>query len=215
MEDVSDVCFDLNQMMWRQHGYYERVLRIQSVCRERCSVSKGLEDLYTDHANIRALLQLLESEMERYRIGGVPDVELLRSMMNDIVVFQNLVHHSKEDLVFDRLMQRDPASAEAIRDLLTEHARLAIVSHRFAAALSDVANGIELPRGWLDQLLSEYVTAVRSHMEMEEKEFFPRAADHLTDADWREIDALIKSIKDLRISTTVAETQLWLGSQEP
>jgi hemerythrin-like domain-containing protein len=178
-------------------------------------MSKGLEELYTDHANIRAVLQLLESEMERYRIAGVPDVELLQSMMNDIVVFQNLVHHSKEDLVLDRLIQRDPASAESILDLLTDHARLGMVSHRFAAALSDVSNDIELPRGWLDQLLSEYVTALRSHMEMEEKEFFPRAADHLTDADWREIDAMIESIKGLRISTTVAETQLWLGSHEP
>jgi hemerythrin-like domain-containing protein len=176
-------------------------------------MSKGLEELYTDHTNIRVLLQLLESEMKRYRNGAVPDFELLQSMMNDIVVFQNLVHHPKEDLIFQRLIKRDPAGAETILDLLTDHARLAIVSRRFAAALSDVASGVELPRGWFDQLLSEYLTAVQLHMEMEEKEFFPRAADHLTDQDWYEIDAIVEKIKGVRIAKTVAETQLWLGDR--
>jgi hypothetical protein len=52
-------------------------------------------------------------------------------------------------------------------------------------------------------------------MEMEEKEFFPRAADHLTDEDWREVDAMIENIKGIRISATVAETQLWLRNQAP
>ena len=173
---------------------------------------KELKDLYTDHANMRVLLQLLESEMERYRNGVVPDFELLQSMINDIVVFQSLAHHPKEDLVFHRLLQRDPLSAEATLDLLTDHARLAVLSRRFAAALSDVASGVELPRSWFDQLLFEFVAAVRSHMEMEEKEFFPRAKDHLTDADWSEIDAIVERIKGLRISTTVADTQLWLRS---
>src|SRR5215475_7462378 len=109
---------------------------------------KELQDLYTDHANMRVLLNLLESEMHRYRNGGVPDFELLHNMMNDIVEFQNLVHHPKEDLVYSRLLQRDPESADAVLDLLTDHAHLAMVSRRFIVALNDVANGVEMPRGW-------------------------------------------------------------------
>jgi hemerythrin-like domain-containing protein len=173
-------------------------------------MSNGLEELYSDHANMRLLLQLLEAEMQRYRNGAVPDFELLQSILEDLIVFQNLIHHAKEDLVFQRLMQRDPAGTENILDLLTDHARLAIVSRRFAAALSDVASGVELPRDWFDQLLSEYVTAVRSHMDSEEKVFFLQAADHLTDADWSEIDAMMGKIKGLRISATIADAQLWL-----
>jgi hemerythrin-like domain-containing protein len=173
-------------------------------------MSKGLEELYSDHANMRVLLELLESEIARYGNGEVPDFELLRSMLEDLIVFQNLVHHAKEDLVFDRLIERDPAGAETILDLLTDHALLGIVSRRFAAALSDVANNVELPREWFDQLLSEYLTAVRLHMEIEEKEFLVRAANHLTDADWLEIDAMIGKIKGVRISATIADAQLWL-----
>ena len=176
-------------------------------------MGKGLEELYADHANVRVLLQLPESEMERYRNGAVPDFELLHSIVNDIAVFQNLVHHPREDLVYERLIRRDPTSVEPILDLLTDHARLALLSHRFAAALSDVANSVEVPRGWFDQLLSDCIMALRSHMDMEEKKFFPRAADHLTDEDWHEIDDMVEKIKALRISTTVGETQLWLIDQ--
>src|SRR5574342_144411 len=117
-------------------------------------MSKGLEELYSDHANLRVLLQFLGAEMERYRNGAVPDFELLQTMLNDLVIFQNLVHHPKEDLVFDRLMQRDPSSAETILDLFTDHARLGVRSRRFTAALADVANGVDLPRSWFDQLLT-------------------------------------------------------------
>ena len=80
---------------------------------------------------------------------------------------------------------------------------------------ADVANGVDLPRSWFDQLLTEYVTAVQLHMETEEKEFFPRAADHLTDEDWYEIDAMIDKIKGMRISKTIVETRLWLGAPGP
>ena len=79
-------------------------------------MSKGLEELFTDHANMRVLLQMLEHELDRYRDGKTPDFELLQSMINDIIVFQNLVHHPKEDLVFARLIQREPIGAEPILD---------------------------------------------------------------------------------------------------
>ena len=178
-------------------------------------MDKGLEELYADHANMRVLLQLLESEMERYRNGAVPDFKLLQSIVNDIAVFQSLVHHPKEDLIYERLIKRDPTSVEPILDFMTDHARLALLSRRFAAALSDVANKVEVPRGWFDQLLADCVTAMRSHMEIEEKEFFPRAADCLTDEDWREVDDMVEKIKALRIATTVGETKLWLNDQLP
>ena len=174
-------------------------------------MSKGLEELYTDHANMRVLLQMLERELDRYRDGKIPDFELLQSMINDIIVFQNLVHHPKEDLVFARLIQREPIGAEPILDLLTDHARLAVVSRRFVVALHDIASGIEVRRDWFDQLLSEFLTAIRSHMNLEERKFFPRAADCLSDEDWLEIDAMMDKIKGLRISATIAETKLWLN----
>ena len=178
-------------------------------------MSNGLEGLYADHANMRALLQLLDSELTRYRDQGKADFELLQSMMDDVVLFQNLVHHPKEDLVLARLMERDPRSAEAILGLFTEHAKLAVLTHRFMMILRDVGAGAELPRGWFEQLLSDYVSAVQAHMEMEEKDFFPQAADRLTDKDWQEVDALVEKLRGPRIAKTLAEARQWLEQPYP
>lgn len=176
-------------------------------------MSKGLEALYGDHENMRLLLRLLEAEMEHYRAGGIPDFELLHSIMDYTLLIPNLIHHPKEDLVFQHLIQRHPASAEAILDLLTEHARLGVLTRRIAAALRNVAADVELPRAWLEDLLSEYVTAMRSHMEIEEREFFPRAADHLTDLDWAQIDAATATLKDPVFGGTAEESYGRLSSR--
>jgi hemerythrin-like domain-containing protein len=126
-----------------------------------------------------------------------------------------VVHHAREDLVFARLIQRNPASAEDVLDLLTEHAQLAVLTHRFTSTLGQVQAGVELPRNWFDQVLSDYVIAMRSHMEIEEKEFFPRAADELTDVDWAEIDAMMEQIKGPSLADTIEEALVWLGVDEP
>ena len=177
-------------------------------------MSKELEDLCTDHANMRALLQILESELERYRAGQRADFELLESKVNEAVLFQNLVHHEKEDLVFKRLIQRDPDGAEEILGLLTDHARLALITRRLTSALSKVASGIQVPRGWIEQLLLDYVTTTRLHMDMEEKKFFPRAADNLTDGDWHEIDAITERIKGEFLQPFWRSLAMWVGKQE-
>ncbi len=174
-------------------------------------MSKGLEGLYRDHENMRLLLRIVETESEHYRGGGILDLELLHSIMDYTMLIPNLIHHPKEDLVYQHLIQRHPASAEAILDLLTEHARLGVLTRRVGAALRNVAADVELPRAWLEGLLSEYVTAMRSHMEIEEREFFPLAAEHLTDMDWTQIDAATAMLKDPVFGGTAEESygRLW------
>jgi hypothetical protein len=48
------------------------------------SMSRGLEELYGDHVRMRMLLRLLQSQIDGYRQGEVPDFELLQSMMGDL-----------------------------------------------------------------------------------------------------------------------------------
>jgi hemerythrin-like domain-containing protein len=188
---------------------------VQKIVWPSCQMSDGLEGLYADHANMKALLRLLESELIRYRENGKADFELLQSMMDDVILFQNLFHHPKEDLVFARLMVRHQASAEAVLSVFTEHAKLAVVTHRFAMALRAVGAGAELPRGWFEELWSDYVSFVRGHMEAEEKDLFPRAADRLTNLDWQEVDALVEKLKGPHIAKTLAEAEQWLDYQNP
>jgi hypothetical protein len=52
-------------------------------------------------------------------------------------------------------------------------------------------------------------------MAIEEKEFFPRAADELTDVDWAEYDAMMKRITGPSLAKTIDGALVWLGASEP
>jgi len=147
-----------------------------------------IDQLGRDHRNMRLLLDLVEAEMEAYRTGGVADFELLEMIGRYILDYPDLIHHPREDLVFERLLQRDPGARETVGDLVADHRRLAQVTQRFAAAVAEAARDVELPRAWLEGLLHEFLQASRAHMQAEERNFLPRAMAHLTDEDWAAID---------------------------
>lgn len=159
-------------------------------------MSQVIEQLRRDHVNMRRLLQIIEEQMSLHRRGGVLDFDLLESIMEYTLHFPHLIHHPKEDLVYRRLLQRDPGSVEEVLDLLTDHARLGALARRLAEALRNVALDAELPRDLFEGIARKYVDHTRRHMEMEEQDFFPRALLRLEVEDWAEIDAAIASSRD-------------------
>ena len=155
-----------------------------------------IDQLARDHRNMRLLLDIIEAEMERYGEGRSPDFELLQMTARYILDYPDLIHHPKEDMVFARLIERDPGAREAMSDLIADHRRLAEVTRRFAATIDDAARDVELPRVWLATLVQEFLHANRTHMQAEERHFLPRAMAHLTESDWSEIDERISGRAD-------------------
>jgi hemerythrin-like domain-containing protein len=155
-----------------------------------------LEQIQRDHRNMRLLLDIVEEEMDAYHEDRVPDFELLRSIAEYTLNYPDLVHHPKEDLVFQRLVARDPAAKGVIGDLTQEHKRLGELTRRFAAAIANAARDVEMPREWLESLAKEYLSANLRHMQLEETQFLPRAMAALTDQDWAEVDAKAASGND-------------------
>lgn len=152
-------------------------------------ISQAIEQLQLDHRNMNRLLSLLRAELEVGRAGRTWDFDLLHSVMEYALNFPDLCHHPKEDLIYRRMVERNPAAAAPIGDLLKEHAHLAELTRQLAAALRNVEHDVEIPRQWLENLVETYVAANRRHIAAEEQSFFPQALVALTDADWREIDA--------------------------
>ena len=86
-------------------------------------------------------------------------------------------------------MERDPASKGVVGDLTKEHQELARLTHRFAAALHNVAHDVELPRALFMQVAGEYLMRSREHMDTEEHSFFPRLITVFGDDDWQDFEA--------------------------
>jgi hemerythrin-like domain-containing protein len=167
-----------------------------------------LDQIQRDHRNMRLLLGIVEEEMDAYHEGRVPDFDLLRSIAEYTLHYPDLFHHPKEDLVFERLVARDPSAKAVIGDLGQEHKRLGDLTRRFAAALGNAARDVEMPRAWLESLAQEYLSANLTHMQLEEKQFLPRAIATLTDQDWAEIDEKAGRASDPVFGTKVEDAYL-------
>jgi hemerythrin-like domain-containing protein len=169
-----------------------------------------IDQLGRDHRNLRLLLDMAEEETTAWRDGRVTDFDLLRMIAEYTLHYPDLVHHPKENLVFERLLMHDPGAKAVIGDLVEEHRRLAELTRRFAAAIGNAARDVELPREWFDSLARQYFSANRSHMQVEEEHFLPRAKAILTDEDWGAIDERLAHASDPVFGEKVAEAYLFL-----
>ena len=100
-----------------------------------------VELLSREHRNIEKLLDILEHELEVFNRGDRPDYEVIRAIISYFEVHLEVYHHPQEDLVFDKLKMRDPATAAKIGDLAGEHkkgsGRLSQVAKTVDAVLAD------------------------------------------------------------------------------
>jgi hemerythrin-like domain-containing protein len=171
---------------------------------------QAIDQLRRDHRNMRLLLDMVEEETNAWRESRVPDFDLLRMIAEYTLHYPELIHHPKEDLLFEWLVRRDPGAKPVIGDLVGEHRRLAELTRRFAAAMSNAAHDVELPREWLDSLTGEYLLANRLHMQTEEEHLLPRAMAMLKEEDWAAIDERLTHADDPVFGEKVAKAYLHL-----
>ena len=152
---------------------------------------------------MRQLLRVLEDELQAYDTRGAADFDLLKQVLEYTLHYPNLIHHPREEVLFRRLLERDPASKVMIGTLTEEHEDLARLTHRFAAALHNVAHDVELPRALFRKLADEYLARSRQHMDTEEQKFFPRLIAILSDKDWADFDGLVARGYDPLFGTTI------------
>lgn len=164
---------------------------------------EALAHLQIDHRNMRQLLHVLEEELRAHENRGSADFDLMKQILEYTLHYPNLIHHPREEMLFRRLLEHDPASKAMVGDLTKEHEDLARLTHRFAAALHNVAHDVELPRALFSKLADEYISRSRQHMETEERKFFPRLMAVFSDEDWSDFDGLVARGYDPLFGTSV------------
>ena len=159
-------------------------------------MAKILDVLGDDHRNMARLFDLLARELNTFKDSGRPDYDLVESILEYCLHYPDLCHHPKEDLIYEKLQTRDPASANVIGNLKIEHQKLSALTMRFSSALRNVLEDQTLLRDWFLELGNDFLTLTRSHMLMEEVLFFPAARKALTDEDWAELDDAWETVAD-------------------
>lgn len=161
--------------------------------------------LRREHANMAALVKTLDWQMREFEIGGQPDYDVIRSVVDYFLSFPDLYHHPKEDLVFERLKLRAPEVAERIGDLRREHEMIAARSREFSAGLKAILEEAHVPREAFVRWARAFIDVQMRHMDMEEADFFPSALQVLSDQDWQELETAMTTPDDPLFGENVGE----------
>lgn len=159
-------------------------------------MSDVIDSINKDHANLAKLLAAVERQLDVFDTGESPDYDIIRGVIDYCLNYPDLYHHPKEDLIYQRLRERDPAAVEQVGDLEAEHRHLTELTHRFSNALHSILRDAEVPRDAFNEVAREFIEHQRQHMGMEEAVFLPAAERTLTASDWAEIDAQMTKRED-------------------
>ncbi len=164
-----------------------------------------MEQLKADHGNISHLLATLDEQMVVIHDEGNADFELMHDIMMYMTHYPDHTHHPMEDLVFQKLTSRDRSADGVVTQLKREHTALAEKGQRFTEMLRHVVDGAMVERKDLENTGRDYISFLRSHMEVEDSDAFPRAEQALSDKDWEDIASNIEARTDPVFGPVVAD----------
>ena len=149
-----------------------------------------------EHRAFAALLTLLEQQLERVRTGGAPNFQMMLDIVDYMIDYADRFHHPKEDLVFARVAERQPAAADSVHQLAREHSAIVANGRALAREIEAVVGGEIVERSVVEELGRRYLDAFRRHMYAEEQGLFLAAVEYLSDADWDSIERASARVED-------------------
>jgi hemerythrin-like domain-containing protein len=166
-----------------------------------------------EHVNFATLLDLLEEQLDLFHRGKKPDYEMMLDIMFYMTHYPDVLHHPREDLAFERVLELDASSRPIVDDLAEQHIRLKDFGDVLVRSLENIVDGSITARDRVEVPGRAYIAEFRNHMLKEEKAILPLAAKLLSDGDWAAIGAAIKHIDDPVFGTKSEERYASLRQQ--
>lgn len=176
--------------------------------RGRSSRDRVVNTLRTEHKNIEKLLVtvLEETGSSAKKARGVPDYRVIEGILDYLGNYTDSFHHPREDLMFKRLLKRQPDLREPLELLMNEHHAIESEVAELGAQLVSHLNGAHA--GSRDKRLDadcrRYVKKLRRHLHFEESDVFPHT-DVLSRRDWQAVDKGLVHEPDPLFGDTVME----------
>ena len=148
-----------------------------------------IELLREEHRDIGQLLDVLEDELKTFNRRERPDYDVIEAIIRYFQDYPDCCHHPKEDMIFAKLKLRNPGAAKRAGDVEADHRQETERLDRVANVVRNVLLDREISRQTFSEVMRDFIDHQRLHMAMEERSFFPAAANALRPEDWQEIDA--------------------------
>ena len=152
---------------------------------------RSLEIIRDEHSSLAAMLQSMRMLVDRGP-GDDPKnfFDVLRAMLFYIDEFPERLHHPKEtELLFPRVAAAAPEVGVAIARLDRDHEYTEKAVRDIQHLLMAWEYMGESRRQAFVYGFTRYVNLYLAHMQLEEQEVLPAAEKHLTEADWKLLDA--------------------------
>jgi hemerythrin-like domain-containing protein len=164
-----------------------------------------MQVLADDHANMRALMGLLETEVDKMADGGHADVEMISAVAEYLLEYPDRFHHPMEDLIIQGLRAAGAVPESSVEALEAEHGRISRLATELHDAAIAVAAEQPMRRDRFVECARHYIAALRHHMDVEDAEFFPRAEAFLSAEDRAAIAARLPDLNDPLFGTATRE----------
>ncbi|MBK7730623.1 MAG: hemerythrin domain-containing protein [Gammaproteobacteria bacterium] len=152
--------------------------------RPRCTVRCLLPDAVAhrrswslstiEHRYIASLLRSAGGQADNLLPGRSPDYGMIHDIVRLHGELPDQYHHPREDLVFDRLLERDAESRDVVEQLLEGHREVSRLSRELLDELSRGTSGDHpADKQKIKFLCDRYIGYYWDHMNMEEGKLFP------------------------------------------
>ncbi|MEJ2058971.1 MAG: hemerythrin domain-containing protein [Gammaproteobacteria bacterium] len=148
-----------------------------------------LDTLREDHVNLSKLLVLLSDQLATLQAGDTPDYNLMRDIVDYIDNYPDLVHHPREDVMFEVYLEHHRKQRKEINELMEEHKLLPELTDRLLESIDAILSDAIQEREAFETRLYDYIQIQRRHLDTEEATVFPTIRAALKEDDWRRIEA--------------------------
>lgn len=155
-----------------------------------------LQELHKDHTNFARILALLEKQLGLVRQGNSADLYILSEIVDYMQSYPDLLHHPREDIIFNVYMERTSREKEQIETLMREHRQLLDRTKSLREYLDQWELDYPLPRDAIADLIDDYLRAQWDHLNLEEGTMYKILSEELTPEDWDRIEASMPSGSD-------------------
>ncbi len=145
-----------------------------------------------EHQHLGNRLHILKQELRAWSKGKEPNTALLRLLVRFFETFPDEIHHKKEDMIYDALIEKGVLESAYLKRLRGEHDEMAELTSAFSKNLKDF---VENRKGAADKLidkLNRFIDMQEVHMADEESQFLPLAESELSGRKFARLQSAIR-----------------------
>lgn len=165
---------------------------------------EAVTTLCDEHRYMILLLDALEEKIQGEDEIPAADYFLIHDVVHYMHEYPDAVHHPTEDLMFAKLVVRDPSTNTIVQEIQRDHQKLSGDTARILKLLraAEAEQSVKAADA-VREACNLYIDRLRAHMQKEESELFSRAMVCLAPRDWKVIERRLNDVEDPLFGRTV------------